>query len=376
MAVTTTSRFGITRWSAGSDPLTRTQMDGSHAAIETNGALYLQGTTGARPTAGTVGRYYYATDTNIFSYDDGTAWRVVAHPNALANTTLNGMTFTGTTVLPSTTSIGTVTNTEISYLSGVTSSIQTQIGTKAPTNSPSLTGTPLAPTAAADTNTTQLATTAFVIGQASSTNPLMNGSVSAGSSLKYSRTDHVHATDTTRAPLASPTFTGTVTLPAATSLSSPAFTGTPVSVTAAVDTNTTQVATTAFVVGQASSTSPLMNGVAAVGTSLRYARTDHVHAIDTSRAPLASPTFTGTVVLPSTTSIGTVTNTELGYLSGITSAVQTQLNAKAPLASPTFTGTVTVPAAVTSSAAELTITATTVTFTGSTISVTEIMGVY
>jgi hypothetical protein len=71
-----------------------------------------------------------------------------------------------------------------------------------------------------------------------------------------------------------------------------------------------------------------------------------------------------------------VTNTELGYLSGITSAVQTQLNAKAPLASPTFTGTVTVPAAVTSSAAELTITATTVTFTGSTISVTEIMGVY
>lgn len=39
-----------------------------------------------------------------------------------------------------------------------------------------------------------------------------------------------------------------------------------------------------------------------------------------------SPTFTGTVVLPSTTSIGTVTNTEIGYLDGVTSAVQTQLN--------------------------------------------------
>lgn len=36
---------------------------------------------------------------------------------------------------------------------------------KAPTASPTLTGTPLAPTAAADTNTTQIATTGFVIGQ-------------------------------------------------------------------------------------------------------------------------------------------------------------------------------------------------------------------
>jgi hypothetical protein len=61
------------------------------------------------------------------------------------------------------------------------------------------------------------------------------------------------------------------------------------------------------------------------------------------KAPLASPTFTGTVVLPSTTSIGTVTNTEIGYVDGVTSSIQTQLNAKAPLASPTFTGIVTAP---------------------------------
>lgn len=38
------------------------------------------------------------------------------------------------------------------------------------------------------------------------------------------------------------------------------------------------------------------------------------------------------------------TDTELNYVSGVTSALQTQLNAKAPLASPTFTGTVTLPA--------------------------------
>ena len=45
-------------------------------------------------------------------------------------------------------------------------------------------------------------------------------------------------------------------------------------------------------------------------------------------APLASPTFTGTVVLPSTTSIGNVSNTEIGYLDGVTSAIQTQIDSK------------------------------------------------
>ena len=119
----------------------------------------------------------------------------------------------------------------------------------------------------------------------------------------------------TYAPLASPTFTGTVTIPAGASISgyltsataastyqtqagmssylttstaastyaplaSPTLTGTPLSTTAAADTNTTQIATTAFVVGQASSTTPAANGTAAVGTSLKYARADHVHASD------------------------------------------------------------------------------------------------
>jgi hypothetical protein len=38
-----------------------------------------------------------------------------------------------------------------------------------------------------------------------------------------------------------------------------------------------------------------------------------------------------------------VSSTELGYVSGVTSAIQTQMNLKAPLASPTFTGTITTP---------------------------------
>jgi hypothetical protein len=71
--------------------------------------------------------------------------------------------------------IGDVSNTELQYLSTVTSNVQTQIDAKlssttaastyAPLANPTLTGVPLAPTAAADTNTTQIATTAYVIGQ-------------------------------------------------------------------------------------------------------------------------------------------------------------------------------------------------------------------
>lgn len=72
--------------------------------------------------------------------------------------------------------------------------------------------------------------------------------------------------------------------------------------------------------------------------------------LDASLARVNSPTFSGTVVLPGTTSIGNVNNLEISYLDGVTSSIQTQLNNKldsstasstyAPIASPSFTGTV------------------------------------
>lgn len=73
----------------------------------------------------------------------------------------------------------------------------------------------------------------------------------------------------------------TTDLAAKAPLASPSLTGTPTSTTAAADTNTTQIATTAYVVGQASSTTPAALGTSAVGTSLKYARADHVHALPT-----------------------------------------------------------------------------------------------
>jgi hypothetical protein len=55
----------------------------------------------------------------------------------------------------------TATTTELNYVDGVTSGIQGQLDDKAPLESPSLTGTPLAPTATPGTNNTQIATTAY-----------------------------------------------------------------------------------------------------------------------------------------------------------------------------------------------------------------------
>ena len=48
-----------------------------------------------------------------------------------------------------------------------------------------------------------------------------------------------------------------------------------------------------------------------------------------AKATSADPTFTGTVTLPSTTSIGDVSGTEISYVNGVTSGIQTQIDGKA-----------------------------------------------
>ena len=105
-------------------------------------------------------------------------------------------------------------------------------------------------------------------------------------------------------------------------LASPALTGAPTAPTAAVDTSTTQVATTAFVTSQASATTPIVDGTAAVGSSKRYARADHVHPTDATRAPLASPVLTGTPRTP-TAAVGTST-TQIANMA----AVQAEFDAR------------------------------------------------
>jgi hypothetical protein len=255
----------------------------------------------------------------------------------------------------------TLSTAELNYVDGVTSAIQTQIDTKAPTASPTftgtvsgitkamvdlgnvdntsdankpvstatqtaldlkanlaspaLTGTPTAPTAAAGTNNTQVATTAYTDAAIAS---LVDGAPALLNTLNelafaIADDENFATTLTTsvglKANIDSPTFTGTVVLPdntisqsmmgddsvgtneigglavtnakiadltitdakisataaiaqskvadlttdlaAKAPLASPALTGTPTAPTAAPNTNTTQVATTAFAKAEA-----------------------------------------------------------------------------------------------------------------------------
>jgi hypothetical protein len=85
--------------------------------------------------------------------------------------------------------------------------------------------------------------------------------------------------------------------------------------------------------------------------------TETVSTLDSEKAPKADPTFTGTVVLPSTTSIGDVTATELAHLAGVSSGIQDQIDAKldvsvagttyAPLVDAVLTGDVVLPSTTT-----------------------------
>lgn len=191
----------------------------------------------------------------------------------------------------------------------------------APLASPTFTGVPAAPTATAGTNTTQVATTAFVTTavagvsipfEGTAANIKMDGTQSVGTLATAARGDHVHPTDTSRAPLASPTFTGVPAAP-----------------TAAAGNSTTQLATTAFVNAEINNDRPYegtdtnikMNGTQAVGALATVARGDHVHPTDTTRAPLASPTFTGVPAAPTATA-GTNT-TQLATTEFVASAVST-----------------------------------------------------
>jgi hypothetical protein len=81
--------------------------------------------------------------------------------------------------------------------------------------------------------------------------------------------------------------------------------------------------------------------------AFKDATTKPTSTIDFSEAGLAYADMRVGALTASSLTVGDVSATEIGYLDGVSSAIQTQLNAKAPSANPTFTGTVTVPATIT-----------------------------
>jgi hypothetical protein len=122
----------------------------------------------------------------------------------------------------------TVSATELGYLDGVTSAIQTQIDAKlatataastyAPIASPTFTGVPAAPTATAGTSTTQVATTAFVgtavsnlVASAPSTLDTLNELAAAlGNDASFSTT--VTNSIAAKLPLAGGTMSGAIAM--------------------------------------------------------------------------------------------------------------------------------------------------------------------
>lgn len=107
--------------------------------------------------------------TAVTQSDTGTVTSTMILDGTILNADINASAaIEWTKIAPS----STVSATELGYLDGVTSAIQTQIDSKlasstasttyAPIASPTFTGVPAAPTASAGTNTTQVATTAFV----------------------------------------------------------------------------------------------------------------------------------------------------------------------------------------------------------------------
>lgn len=286
-------------------------------------------------------------------------------------------TFTGTPSLPTGTTGTTQTANNNSTALATTAYVDTADALKANLASPTFTGTPTLPTGTiattqtAGNNSTALATTAYVDAadalKANLASPTFTGTPSLptgttattqtalDSTTKLATTAFVTTADALKADIASPTFTGTVTIPAGASISgfaplaSPALTGTPTAPTATAATNTTQVATTAFVrgeiatlVGTAGATLDTLGEIATALNNDANLSGTLTTAIGL-KAPLASPTFTGTVTLPTGTVGVTQSASNNSTALATTAYVDTADALKANLASPTFTGTPTLP---------------------------------
>lgn len=196
--------------------------------------------------------------------------------------------------------------TELNYMAGVTSNVQTQLGKKANLASPTFTGTPKAPTATAGTNTTQIATTAFVATAVSNgvsskadasaltehTEETGNvhglaltdlGITATATELNKlggvkSTTDELNLLNGVTATTEELNYMGGVTSNVQTQLNAKAPTS-----HASSETTYGAASATNYGHAKASGTVPKANGTAAVGSeTATFARGDHIHPLQTS----------------------------------------------------------------------------------------------
>ncbi|EHO5604626.1 tail fiber protein [Salmonella enterica] len=188
------------------------------------------------------------------------------------------------------------------------------VDTKAPLDSPHLSGTPTSPTPEPGTNNTQIANAAFVY---AAINALINGAPGTMDTLKEI------AAAINNDPKFSETINNALALKAP--LASPAFTGTPTAPTASQGTNSTQIANTAFV---KAAITALINGApgtldtlkeiaAAINNDPNFSTT--INNALALKAPLASPALTGVPTAP-TAAQGT-NNTQIATTAYVRAAI-------------------------------------------------------
>ena len=213
--------------------------------------------------------------------------------------------------------------------------LASQVYVQAQKISPAFTGVPTAPTAAAGTSNTQIATTAFV-----SQSPQFTGVPTAPTAATGTATTQLA---TTAFVTNSPAFSGIPTAPTAAQgiattqlattafvTASPQFTGTPIAPTATYNDNSVQVATTAFVQGE--KVSPSFTGAPTANSAVYNDNSSRIATTAFVQGEKFSPVFTGVPLAPTATIA--VSNTQIAttrFVTDWTNALPTmsQQNANA-----------------------------------------------
>jgi hypothetical protein len=353
-AWTSTNTFGV-KMSVGQDYFTSRSMEFGYYGSGETAFQALKPNTGYISTASGASQLSLNTNTTsqpiTFSTGDwlermrvfGNGNISMGGGNSPTDDGINRLQVTGSI---KSTSVNGATAAEMAYLSGVTSAIQTQFSNKQPL-------------ATVLTNTTASYTTAEQTKLGKYPSTATNGTILQGNGTSY--VEIATPTGTTNLGYTAASAIGTITsstgtsatLPLADATNAGLFSPTEKSKLTGIATGATANSSDATLLARANHTgtqtastisdiqTTITNNTSVLAntakisfdstSSTRLANTSGTNTGDqdlSTLAPKASPTFTGTVVLPSTTSIGTVTSTEIGYLDNVTSSIQTQLDNK------------------------------------------------